>query len=134
LPAIVERARRMFDVGANPAVIAKQLGGKALLKRPLHAHPGIRTTGAWDPFELSVRAILGQQISVAAATTIAAPHRLPQHAQPKPLDALREDHWSSSFCVSRPRETMRKDRPSGPRSLSAVTGSKVQTLNRNRTD
>lgn len=68
---IVERVRRMFDIGADPAVITEHLGGDTLLKRPLAAHPGIRTPGAWDPFELSVRAILGQQISVAAATTIA---------------------------------------------------------------
>lgn len=71
LLTIVERVRRMFDIGADPSVIAEQLGGDALLKQPLAAHPGIRTPGAWDPFELSVRAILGQQISVAAATTIA---------------------------------------------------------------
>lgn len=68
---IVERVRRMFDVGADPAVIAGQLSGDVLLKRASAAHPGIRTPGAWDPFELTVRAILGQQISVAAATTIA---------------------------------------------------------------
>lgn len=61
----------MFDVGADPSVIAEQLSGDVLLKRACAAHPGIRTPGAWDPFELTVRAILGQQISVAAATTIA---------------------------------------------------------------
>ena len=71
LLVIVERVRRMFDVAADPAVIAEQLADDALLKRSLAAHPGIRTPGAWDPFELTVRAILGQQISVAAATTIA---------------------------------------------------------------
>ena len=71
LLAIVERVRRMFDLGADPAVIAAQLGGDALLGRMLKRHPGIRTPGAWDGFELSVRAVLGQQISVAAATTIA---------------------------------------------------------------
>jgi len=71
LLAIVERVRRMFDLGADPAVIAEQLSGDPLLRRAFAAHPGIRTPGAWDPFELSVRAILGQQISVRAATTIA---------------------------------------------------------------
>jgi AraC family transcriptional regulator of adaptative response / DNA-3-methyladenine glycosylase II len=68
---IVERVRRMFDVGADPAVIADELSSDALLEPSLAAHPGIRTPGAWDAFELTVRAILGQQISVAAATTIA---------------------------------------------------------------
>ena len=71
LLTIVERVRLMFDVGADPAVIGRQLGSDPLLRHPLAAHPGIRTPGAWDPFELSVRAILGQQVSVAAATTIA---------------------------------------------------------------
>lgn len=71
LQLIVERVRRMFDVDADPAVIAEQLSGDAILAPALAAHPGIRTLGAWDPFELTVRAILGQQISVAAATTIA---------------------------------------------------------------
>lgn len=69
--AIVERVRRMFDVDADPDAIRRAFAGDSLLQQPLTAHPGIRTPGAWDPFELSVRAILGQQISVAAATTIA---------------------------------------------------------------
>ena len=68
---IVERVRRMFDLGADPAAIADHLGADPLLREPLRRHPGIRTPGAWDGFELSVRAILGQQISVRGATTIA---------------------------------------------------------------
>ena len=68
---IVERVRRMFDLGADPAAIADHLGTDLLLREPLRRHPGIRTPGAWDGFELSVRAILGQQISVRGATTIA---------------------------------------------------------------
>jgi AraC family transcriptional regulator, regulatory protein of adaptative response / DNA-3-methyladenine glycosylase II len=71
LLTIVERVRRMFDIGADPTVIADQLSDDPLLTRALAAHPGIRTPGAWDPFELTVRAIIGQQISVRAATTIA---------------------------------------------------------------
>jgi len=68
---IVERVRRMFDLGADPAVIAEHLGEDPLLRPLLARHPGIRTPGAWNDFELAVRAILGQQISVRAATTIA---------------------------------------------------------------
>ena len=71
LLAIVERVRRMFDLGADPSVIAEQLSGDPLLRRSAAAHAGIRTPGAWDAFEIAVRAILGQQISVKAATTIA---------------------------------------------------------------
>ena len=68
---IVERVRRMFDLGADPAVIAEHLRADPLLRKPLAGHPGIRVPGAWDGFELAVRAILGQQVSVRAATTIA---------------------------------------------------------------
>jgi AraC family transcriptional regulator, regulatory protein of adaptative response / DNA-3-methyladenine glycosylase II len=71
LLVIVERVRRMFDVSADPSVIAAHLGSDPLLSRPLAAHPGIRTPGAWDGFELAVRAILGQQNSVRSATTLA---------------------------------------------------------------
>ena len=71
LLTIVERVRRMFDLGADPALIAEQLSGDVLLRGAAADHAGIRTPGAWDPFEITVRAILGQQISVKAATTIA---------------------------------------------------------------
>jgi AraC family transcriptional regulator of adaptative response / DNA-3-methyladenine glycosylase II len=71
LLAIVERVRRLFDLGADPSVIADQLSDDPLLRRSASAHAGIRTPGAWDAFEIAVRAILGQQISVKAATTIA---------------------------------------------------------------
>jgi AraC family transcriptional regulator of adaptative response / DNA-3-methyladenine glycosylase II len=71
LLSIVERVRRMFDLGADPAVIAEHLGADPLLAGPIKRHPGIRTPGAWDGFELAVRAILGQQVSVKGATTLA---------------------------------------------------------------
>ena len=67
---IVERVRLMFDIGADPIVIAEHLSGDPLLRAAIAAHPGIRTPGAWDGFELAVRAILGQQISVASASTL----------------------------------------------------------------
>ncbi|MEO8025295.1 MAG: AlkA N-terminal domain-containing protein [Bryobacteraceae bacterium] len=67
---IVERVRRMFDLGADPAAIAQQLEGDAMLRPILRKLPGLRVPGAWDGFELTVRAILGQQVSVAAATTM----------------------------------------------------------------
>ncbi|MGE3888042.1 MAG: DNA-3-methyladenine glycosylase [Vicinamibacterales bacterium] len=69
--ALVERVRRMFDLDADPAAIAAHLGADPAIGPRLRAHPGIRTPGAWDPFELAVRAVLGQQVSVRAATTIA---------------------------------------------------------------
>jgi AraC family transcriptional regulator of adaptative response / DNA-3-methyladenine glycosylase II len=71
LLTVVDRVRAMFDLGADPGVIAEHLAGDRMLAGPLKAHPGIRLPGAWDGFELAVRAIVGQQISVAAATTMA---------------------------------------------------------------
>lgn len=70
VPIITERIAAMFDVDADPALVQRVLSGDAILKRALKRHSGIRVPGAWDPFELSVRAILGQQVTVRAATTI----------------------------------------------------------------
>jgi AraC family transcriptional regulator, regulatory protein of adaptative response / DNA-3-methyladenine glycosylase II len=65
-------ARRMFDVAADPALIVQALKGDALLAPLVRERPGLRIPGAWDPFECTVRAVLGQQVSVAAGRTFAA--------------------------------------------------------------
>jgi AraC family transcriptional regulator of adaptative response / DNA-3-methyladenine glycosylase II len=72
LPLIVARLRRLFDLAADPETIASHLGEDPLLAPLVAARPGLRVPGAWDPFELAVRAILGQQVSVAAARKLAA--------------------------------------------------------------
>ncbi len=64
-------ARRTFDLGADPAPIAATLRADARLGPLLKARPGLRIPGAWDPFECAVRAVLGQQVSVAGARTLA---------------------------------------------------------------
>ena len=71
LPVIVERIRRIFDLGADPVIIAEHLSADPSLARLVAVRPGLRVPGAWDGFELAIRAILGQQISVAAATRLA---------------------------------------------------------------
>ena len=68
---LVARARTLFDLDADPARIDAQLARDVRLRRSVRAHPGLRVPGAWDGFEIAVRAILGQQVSVAAATTLA---------------------------------------------------------------
>jgi AraC family transcriptional regulator of adaptative response / DNA-3-methyladenine glycosylase II len=68
---IVQRCREMFDLDAPMQEIADVLSRDNILRRLLDENPGVRVPGAWDGFELTVRAILGQQISVKAATTIA---------------------------------------------------------------
>ena len=68
---IVSRLRAMFDLAADTAVIARHFRRDLLLGRLVRRYPGLRVPGAWDGFELAVRAILGQQVSVAAASTLA---------------------------------------------------------------
>ncbi len=68
--ALVARVRRMFDCDADPGIIAAHLGGDPLLAGSLQRRPGLRLPSGWDPFELAVRTVVGQQISVAAASTV----------------------------------------------------------------
>lgn len=72
LTDVVARVRRVFDLDADPRAMARGLDGDPLLKRLLRRHPGIRVPGGWDGFEIAVRAVLGQQVSVAAARTLAS--------------------------------------------------------------
>lgn len=72
LPAIIGRIRGVFDLGSDIAAINAQLAEDPRLAARIAARPGLRVPGAWDPFELAVRAVLGQQISVAAARRLAA--------------------------------------------------------------
>jgi AraC family transcriptional regulator of adaptative response / DNA-3-methyladenine glycosylase II len=67
-----ERVRTMFDVDADIAVIAKLFARDKMLGPLMRKHPGIRVPGTWDPFEMAIRAIVGQQISVTGATTLMA--------------------------------------------------------------
>lgn len=71
LPYVVARLRALFDLDAMPAAIAEQLGADPLLRPLLQRLPGLRVPGAFEVFETAVRAVLGQQVSVAAATTLA---------------------------------------------------------------
>jgi AraC family transcriptional regulator of adaptative response / DNA-3-methyladenine glycosylase II len=66
-----ERVRRMFDLHADPGEIASRLGGDPFLASLVAQRPGLRVPGCWDGFELSVRAILGQQVTVKGASTLA---------------------------------------------------------------
>jgi AraC family transcriptional regulator of adaptative response / DNA-3-methyladenine glycosylase II len=71
LPTIVARLRRVFDLIADPEVIGAHLSEDSRLAPLVAARPGLRVAGAWDGFELAVRALLGQQITVAGAATLA---------------------------------------------------------------
>lgn len=67
---LLARIRQQFDVEANPGVIAQHLQQDPLLAAQMERTPGLRVPGSFDAFELAIRAILGQQVSVAGATTV----------------------------------------------------------------
>ncbi|HEX7705464.1 MAG TPA: DNA-3-methyladenine glycosylase [Thermoanaerobaculia bacterium] len=67
---VFSRLRRLLDLDLDPAQVAAHFGGDSLLRPLVAARPGLRVPGAFDPFEISVRAILGQQVTVAGATRL----------------------------------------------------------------
>ena len=71
LPALLSRTRALFDLDARPDVIAKRLRKDPRLAAAVKANPGLRVPGAFNGFEMGLRAILGQQVTVKAASTLA---------------------------------------------------------------
>jgi AraC family transcriptional regulator, regulatory protein of adaptative response / DNA-3-methyladenine glycosylase II len=69
--AVIARVKRLFDLGAVPDAVSALLSQDPLLAKVVDRIPGLRVAGAFDGFELAVRAILGQQVSVKGATTLA---------------------------------------------------------------
>jgi AraC family transcriptional regulator of adaptative response / DNA-3-methyladenine glycosylase II len=67
LPAVVCRVRRLFDLGADIETINSHLSADSFLAPLVSRRPGLRAPGGWDGFEIGLRAVLGQQITVAAA-------------------------------------------------------------------
>ncbi len=100
---VLARVRRLCDADADPQAIADVLRRDPLLRPSVRATPGLRVPGAWDGFEVGVRAILGQQVSVAGARTLAgrvvarcgtplvAPQGALTHLFPTPAQVLDAD-------------------------------------------
>ena len=95
LPELIVRLRNLFDLNARPDVIAAALAREPEMRRAVRKRPGLRIPGGFSEFEVAVRAIVGQQNSVRAATTIAG--RLATefgetivtpHAALNPIDAV----------------------------------------------
>ncbi|MBI2801811.1 MAG: 3-methyladenine DNA glycosylase 2 [Gammaproteobacteria bacterium] len=81
LTTIANRVRWMFDLALDPTLVADHLARDSRLQPLLATRPGLRVPRAWDGFELAVRAILGQQITVGAATKLAG-KLVAAHGQP----------------------------------------------------
>jgi 3-methyladenine DNA glycosylase/8-oxoguanine DNA glycosylase len=88
LRPIAEQVRSLFDLRANTYEIAAHLVKSLALKKTVKRHPGLRVPGCWDGFELAVRAMLGQQVTVKGATTLAG--RLVQRFGPPRAEVLAE--------------------------------------------
>src|SRR5260370_19727166 len=81
LPQIIARVRRVFDLAADLDLMGAHLTLDPILAPLVAARPGLRVPGAWDGFELAVRAIFGQQITVPAATKLLG-RLVQQHGDP----------------------------------------------------
>jgi AraC family transcriptional regulator of adaptative response / DNA-3-methyladenine glycosylase II len=100
LPAIVSRVRRLFDLGADIETIDGHLAHDPLLAPLVAERPGLRAPGGWDGFELAVRAILGQQISVVAARRLAG-ELVALHGKAVPRAQLRFAALTHAFPTAR---------------------------------
>jgi AraC family transcriptional regulator of adaptative response / DNA-3-methyladenine glycosylase II len=67
----VNRLRRLFDLDADPVAVDALLGGDRVVASLVERAPGLRVAGSVDPFETAVRAIVGQQVSISGARTVA---------------------------------------------------------------
>ncbi len=108
--------RRLLDLDADPLVVAERLGSDALLGPLVSAAPGLRVPGSVDGAELAVRAVLGQQISVAAART-GAGRLVAEHGEalPRPRGAV-----TSLFPASAVLAALDAARPPMPRARAVA--------------
>ena len=103
LPGIIARLRRVFDLAADPLPISAHLAKDPALAPLVETRPGLRVPGAWDGFELAIRAVLGQQITVAAAVRLAG-RLVAAHGEP-----LAEQDRDLTHVFPRPEVLARAD-------------------------
>jgi AraC family transcriptional regulator of adaptative response / DNA-3-methyladenine glycosylase II len=105
LRAIADQVRVFFDLRANATEITAHLGKSRALRDIVKRHPGLRLPGSWDAFELAVRAILGQQVSVKGASTLAG--RLVERFGPPRPELLADADLSAIGLTKARSETIR---------------------------
>jgi len=108
--AVIARVKQLFDLGAAPDAVSALLSQDPALAAVVRRLPGLRVPGAFDGFELGVRAILGQQVSVKAATTIAG-------------------RWAGAFGaeIATPYLDLNRLTPTAPR-LDGVSSDEIASL------
>ena len=118
LAPAVNRVRRLFDLDADPVAVRSALADDPVLAPLVAANPGLRVPGTVDPFETAVRAVIGQQVSVAAARTVAGrlvaatgpavdPVECVERLFPSPEEVLAAPDEAFGMPASR-RETLRR--------------------------
>ncbi len=101
LPSVVAQVRRVFDVSADVDVIGAHLARDPRLAPLVARRPGLRAPGGWDGFELAVRAVLGQQVTVAAARGLGA-RLVAEYGAPAPTEATGHAQLTRTFpCPER---------------------------------
>jgi len=106
LLSVVARLRRLFDLDADVEAIGAHLSEDLSLAPLIALRPGLRSPGCWDAFELAVRAILGQQISVAAARVLAG--KVARIAGVR-VDAEASGHPKLTYVFPSPRQLAAAD-------------------------
>jgi len=127
----VDRVRRMFDLTSDPVAVQERFSADPVLGPLVASRLGLRIPGAWDGFELAVRAVLGQQVSVAGARTLATrivdrfgeslPGDSPNRLFPQP-GALAEAPLEEVGLTGKRAETIREIARCEGRDLAAVSG------------
>jgi AraC family transcriptional regulator of adaptative response / DNA-3-methyladenine glycosylase II len=112
LPMLIERVRRLFDLDADPVAVDTALSCDPLLAPAVAAVPGIRVPGTVDPHELLMRAMIGQQVSVASARTALArlADALGERMTMAPVDASRDPRRPVGAPVGAPDGAAAGDR------------------------
>jgi AraC family transcriptional regulator of adaptative response / DNA-3-methyladenine glycosylase II len=117
----IRRSRAMLDLDCDPRQVLATLGGDELIGALVHAAPGRRVPGTPDPHELAVRAILGQQISVAGAATLAG-RLVAEYGEPLPRPVGPVTHLFPSSAALAEAEPGRLTMPAARgRALRALT-------------
>lgn len=108
LAALVAGVRRLVDADADPVAVHAHLSGDPILGPLVAARPGLRVPGSWSGFEAAVRAVVGQQVSVAGATTVVGRivAEFGDGAFPEP-DALVDAELEPLGLISRRSDTIR---------------------------
>jgi len=96
LPVIIARLRRVFDLTADLQAINAHLSQDPALAPLIAARPGLRAPGGWDGFELAMRAVLGQQVTVGAAIRLAG-KLVEAYGEPAPLSATGHPGLTHAF-------------------------------------